>query len=243
MTDESARVSDRELLARMRAGKSDSSVFVWLLVPLATIPFAAAYGEKGALAALFGSLGLCVFLLQLRDAMPRFQAARLAEREYKRRFRLYDLQDYEAEALAALDEPGAPEIMLLFEGQGLPHGVHHFVRIDLGEEPRLQVRRALLPFDVLQQEDAATKLFRYDRPLSAAQAQRARQLVAGLTAEQLAPPPHAVLDGFPCKAGLLRRGQEPIWTELDMAAAPPELSEHPSACFLRLFIELEAEVS
>jgi hypothetical protein len=42
---------------------------------------------------------------------------------------------------------------------------------------------------------------------------------------------------------MLRRGHEPIWTELNMAALPPEISQHPAACFLRWFIELEAEVS
>lgn len=244
MTDESARVSDRELLARMRAGKNDSGVLAWLLVPLATIPVAALYGEKAALVALFGSLALCVLLLQLRDYfMPRFQAGRLAEREYKRRYRLYDLQDYETEALAALDKPDAPEVILLFEGRALPHGLHHFVRIDLGAKPRLQVRRAPLPFDVLQEEDSATRLFRYDRPLSAAQEQRARQVIAALTPEQLVPPRHNVLDGFPCKAALLRRADEPIWTELNMAGLPREIDAHPTARFLRLFIELETEVS
>jgi hypothetical protein len=244
MADDSASVSDRELLERMRAGKDDSTVYLWLIVPLATLPAAAAYGERGALIALLGSLALCVLLLlQLREYVPRFRAARSAEREYMRRFRLYDLEAYEVEALASLDKPDAPEVILLFAGRGLPHGVHHFVRVDLGDRPRLQVRRAALPFEVLQTEDAAMKLFRYDQPLSAAQEHRARQLVTALTAENLAPPRHSVLDGFPCKAGVLRPAHEPIWTELNMAGLSPELSGHPVACFLRLFIELEAEVS
>jgi hypothetical protein len=243
MADESAGVSDRELLARMRAGKNDSSVTLWLLVPLLTIPVGAAYGEKAALVALFASLALCVLLLRVRDRLPRLQAARLAEREYKRRFRLYDLEDYETEAIASLDKPGAPEVVMLFAGQGLPQGTHHFVRIDLGDTPRLQVRRAPQPFEALQEETPETKLFRYDQPLSAAQENRARELVITLTPENLVPPSHAVFDGFPCTAVVLRRGHEPMWTELNMAELPPEISDVPAARFLRLFIELEEEVS
>jgi hypothetical protein len=68
MADDNASVSDRALLERMRAGKGDSTVYVWLIVPLATLPAAAAYGERGALIALLGSLALCVRLLQLRDS-------------------------------------------------------------------------------------------------------------------------------------------------------------------------------
>jgi hypothetical protein len=242
MADDSARVSDRELLARMCAAKTESSSYLWLLVPLATIPVGAIYGEKAALVAVLGSVALCVLLMQLRDYLPRFQAARLAEREYKRRYRLYDIEDYEAEALVALDKPNAPDVMLLFAGRSLPDGVNHFVRIDLGDAPRLQIRRAPLPSDVLQDETAETKLFRYDRPLSAAQDQRARQLIATLTADNLSPPNHTILDGFPCKAAILRRAHEPIWTELNMAALPAEISAHPAAHFLQLFIDLEAEV-
>jgi hypothetical protein len=243
MADDSAAVSDLELLERMRAGKNDGSLALWLLVPLATLPVGIVYGESAALVAVLGSLALCVLLLRIRDRLPRQRAARLAEREYKRRFRLYELSDYEAEAVASLAKPGAPEVVMLFSGHGLPHGIHHFVRIDLGEQPRLQVRRAPLPIDAVAGDKPEAQLFRYDQPLSAAQASQAEDLLATLTPEVLAPPNRFVFDGFPCSAVVLRRGAEPMWTELDMAGLPAELYEHPSARLLRLFIELEAEIS
>jgi hypothetical protein len=113
----------------------------------------------------------------------------------------------------------------------------------LGDTPRLQIRRAPLPLEILQTENTETRLFRYDRPLSAAQERKARDLVVTLTPEQLVPPNHAVFDGFPCTAVMLRRGHEPMWTELNMAGLPREISELPAARFMRLFIDLEEEVS
>lgn len=242
--DSASAVSDRELVDRMLAGRNDSTVALWLVVPALTIPVGVVYGEKGALVALFASLALCVLLLRVRDRLPKLQTARQAELEYKRRFRLHDLQKYEAEAVASLEKPDAPEVVMLFAGQGLPHGMHHFVRIDLGDAPRLQVRRAPLPHEVLQAEDVDNRLFRYDQPLTAAQEQKARDLLPVLTPANLASPPsHFVFDGFPCTAVLLRRGYEPIWTELNMGGLPPELREVPAARFMRLFIDLEAEAS
>jgi hypothetical protein len=243
MADDSARVSDRELIERMRAGRNDGSVALWLLVPLVTVPVGIKFGEQAALVAVLGSLALCVLLLRIRDRMPRQQASRLAEREYKRRFRLFEVSDYEAEAVASLRKPGAPEVIMLFSGDGLPHGIHHFVRIDLGDEPRLQIRRAPLPGDVLEAETPESQLFRFDQPLSAAQEERVIELLATLTPEVLVPPNRFTFDGFPCSAVILRRGRDPLFTELNMAELPSELYEHPSAKLLRLFIELEAEVS
>jgi hypothetical protein len=243
MPDDLSSASDLQLLERMRARTNDGwSLGVWLIVPVATVSVAIAFGESAALAALLGSIGVSVVLLRLRKQLPRIREAELAEREYRRRYRLYELSDYEAEAVASLEKPGAPDTVLLFSGMGLPHGVHHFVRVDLGENPRLQVRRAPMPLDWMQSEDPAAQLFRYDAPLSDENVSRVKHLLATLTAELLVPPNRFGIDGFPCEAGVFRRGATPIWTNLNMASLPPELYQHPSARLLRLFLELEAEV-
>jgi hypothetical protein len=215
---------------------------VWLLVPLVTVPVAIAFGESAALGALLGSIAVSVVLLRFTKQLPRIREADDAEREYRRRYRLYELSDYESEAVASLQKPGAPDAVLLFSGMGLPHGVHHFVRVDLGERPRLQIRRAPMPLEWMQAEDPVAQLFRYDAPLSDENVSRVKHLLATLTAELLAPPSRFGLDGFPCEAGVFRRGAAPIWTNLNMASLPPELYQHPSARLLRLFLELEAEV-
>jgi hypothetical protein len=242
MSEGLARASDRELLVAMRAATNDRSWAIWLIVPLATMPAGAIYGEAVALAVLVASVALCVLLFRLRERLPYARAAKQAEREYKRRFRLYELTDYEAEALASLEKPGAPEVILLFSGDGLPEGTHHFVRVDLGDEPRLQIRRALPPQDWLKVEDPEAQLFRYDGPLSDEHISRVRRLLATFTADLLVPPSHFVLEGFPCSAVVLRRGAQPMWTTLNMSNLPAELYQHPSAKLLRMFMELEAEV-
>jgi hypothetical protein len=242
MADDLGAVSDLQLLERMRARANDGwSLGVWLLVPGATIPAGALYGESAALAALLVSIGVCVVLLRMRQGLPTIRDAALAEREYRRRFRLYELSDFEAEALASLEKPGAPDTVLLFSGMGLPHGVHHFVRIDLGDQPKLQIRRAPMPQDWVQADDPASALFRYDAPLSDENVSRVKRVLATVTAELLAPPNRFVIDGYPCSAAVFRRGAAPLWTNLNMAGLPPELYQHPSARLLRLFIELEAD--
>ena len=51
MADDLGAVSDLQLLERMRARANDGwSLAVWLLVPAATIPAGAVYGESVALA-------------------------------------------------------------------------------------------------------------------------------------------------------------------------------------------------
>ena len=227
----------------MRAGSNERVLGWWLIVPLVTLPVGALYGETVALAALLGSVLAVVVLVRLRERTPRVRAAKLAEREYKRRYRLYELSEYQPEAAAALEKPGAPEVIMLFSGIGLPHGTRHFVRVDLGEEDRLQVRRALQPLDWMRAEDPAAELFRYDGPLSGENSARARRLLASLTAELLDPPNHFVFDGYPCTAVVLRRGAEPMWTKLNMANLPAQLNDHPSAKLLRMFMELEAELA
>jgi hypothetical protein len=242
MPDDLGAVSDLQLLERMRARANDGwALALWLIVPFATIPAGAMYGESVALAALLGSFGACVVLVRARKRQPRIRDAELAEREYRRRFRLYELSDFEAEAVAALEKPGAPDTVLLFSGMGLPHGMHHFVRMDLGDQPRLQIRRAPMPQDWIQAEDPEKKLFRYDGPLSDADVSRIKRVLAMLTSELLVPPNRFVIDGFPCSAAVFRRGATPLWTSLNMAGLPPQLYQHPSAKLLRLFIELEAE--
>lgn len=236
--------SDVQLLERMRARANDGwSLAVWLIVPVATMASAIAFGETAAAIALLGSLVSSIVLVSARKRLPRIREAALAEREYRRRYRLYELTDYEAEAVAALDKPDAPDTVLLFRGVGLPHGVHHFVRIDVGDQPRLQVRRALMPADWMRADDPSSQLFRYDAALSAENVSRVKHVLATLTAELAAPPNRFVIDGFPCEAGVFRRGAAPLWTSLNMAGLPPELYQHPSARLMRLFLELEAEVS
>lgn len=242
MLDDSARASDLELIERMRAVAGDSSAAVWLLVPLASIGAGILYGEAVALGALVGSFALCALVLRLRERVPRIRRARLAEREYRRRFRLHELRDYEDEAIASLAKPGAPEVVLLFSGTGLPHGMHHFVRVDLGERPRLQIRRTPLPVDLLHADNPAARLFRYDQPLSAEQTARVQRVVSALTPELGAPTESAVRDGFPCAALVLRRGAEPLWTKQNLASLSPH-DPHPIAQLLRMFLELEREVS
>lgn len=242
MSDDLAGVSDLELLARMRAGSNERVLGLWLIVPLVTLPVAILYGESAALAALLGSIAACAVLLRLGERAPRGRAAKLAEREYRRRYRLYELSEYEPEASAALQKPDAPEVVMLFSGIGLPEGTRHFVRVDLGERSRLQIRRALMPLDWMRADDPAAHLFRYDGPLSEEDIARVRRMLATLTAELVVPPNRMVFDGYPCAAVVLRRGAEPIWTNLDMANLPAELYQHPSAKLLRMFIELEAQV-
>jgi hypothetical protein len=244
MPDDFGAATDQQLLERMRARANDGwSLAVWLIVPIATVSASIAFGESGALGALLGSIAVTVVLLRLRKRVPRMRGAEFAEREYRRRYRLFELSDYEAEALAALEKPGAPNTVLLFSGMGQPHGVHHFIRIDLGERPRLQIRRAPMPLDLIQAENPAASLFRYDAALSDENVARVKQVVSTLTAELSVPPTRFVMDGFPCEAGVFRRGATPIWTTLNMANLPPELYQHPSARLLRLFLELEAEAS
>lgn len=244
MPGDLSSVSDLQLLERMRNRANDGwSLAVWLIVPIATISCAIAFGETAAAIALLGSLVLSVVLLRVRKRRPAIRDAELAEREYRRRYRLFELGDYEAEAVAALAKPGAPDTVLLFRGVGLPHGVHHFVRIDVGDQPRLQVRRALMPADWLQAEDPVASLFRYDGALSDENVSRVKHVLATLTAELAAPPNRFVVDGFPCEAGVFRRGAAPLWTSLNMAGLPPELYQHPTARLLRVFLEFEAEVS
>lgn len=243
MAEDTAPAGDLELIARIRAARNDGWVSVWLLVPLVTIPLGAMYGESAALAGVAASILVCAVLLRLRDRLPRHRAAKQAEREYERRFRLHELSAYETEARALLAKPDAPDVVMLFSGHGVPAGIHHFVRLDLGRESRLQVCRAPLLSDVLEVEDPATQLFRYDEPLTAEHETRVRELLFTLTPELLRPPHRFVFDGFPCTAVVLRARREPMWTDLDMAGLPAELYEHPSARLLRLFLELEAEVS
>jgi hypothetical protein len=119
--------------------------------------------------------------------------------------------------------------------------MRHFVRIDLGDQPRLQIRRAPMPQDFLQAADPASQLFRYDAPLADENVSRVKRVLATVTAEVLVPPNRFVIDGFPCSAAVFRRGAAPLWTNLNMAGLPPELYQHPSAKLLRLFMELEAE--
>jgi hypothetical protein len=80
-------------------------------------------------------------------------------------------------------------------------------------------------------------------PRAARNVSRVKHVLATLTAELSAPPNRFANDGFPCEAGVFRRGAMPLWTSLNMAGLPPELYQHPSARLMRLFLELEAEVS
>lgn len=236
--------SDLQLHERMCARTNDGwSLAIWLIIPIATVSVAIAFGESAALAALAGSIGVSILLVRSSKRLRRIREAELAEREYRRRYRLYELTDYEAEVLAALEKPGAPDAVLLFSGKGMPQGMHHFLRIDLGEHPRLQIRRAPMPLDWMHAEAPGAQLFRYDAPLSDEDVSRVKHLLTTLTAELLVPPNRFVTDGFPCEAGVFRRGATPIWTNLNMANLPQELRQHPSARLLRLFLELEAEVS
>jgi hypothetical protein len=81
-----------------------------------------------------------------------------------------------------------------------------------------------------------------EAPLSAAQVERVRALVAALAGETLAPLASFVVDGFPCQASLLQQGGVELHGSANLAGLPDQLKQHPSVRLIELFLELEAEL-
>jgi len=235
--------SDVELVRAARAGDDSFGCFLWLLAPLASMSLGFVYGVAVACLGFVVVLALCALVARLRQLLPRVRKGRLAQREFELRFGLTALEHYEAEARSALERPASLEAVLLFQGTSLPHGGHRFIRIELAAESSIQIRSTPFLRDLWNVAEPGARMLKLDTPLSAAAADRVRELLRELTAEQLIAPSHFVYDGFPCAAVVLLRAAEPLRTQMNLAGIPSELRGHPSVRLLTLVLELEAEVS
>jgi hypothetical protein len=235
--------SDAELVRAALDGDDSFGCYLWLIAPPLGASLGFFWGRGGAVLGMLGALALCALILRLRQLLPAVRERKRAARELELRFDLAPLEQHEANACAALEQPGAPEAVLLFEGRALPHGGHRFIRIDLAAESTIRVRSTPFLHDLARVEEPQRRMLKIDGPLSAVGAERVRALLRELTPEALIGPRHFVRDGFPCAAVVLRRGAEPLRASLNLAGLPAELKANPCVRLLELMLELEAEVA
>jgi hypothetical protein len=178
---------------------------------------------------------------RVRSHTPALLKARAAEREFQRRFGSELEQDL-AEARAQLRAHAEIELLGLFRGSVLPHGGLRSMRLEISAQPVLLVCASPALSELQRVGDGSLEMVRRQAPLSAAQVERVRALIALLKAETLAPLASFVVDGFPCQASFLQQGGVELHASANLAGLPDQLKQHPSVRLIELFLELEAEL-
>ncbi|HET8933936.1 MAG TPA: hypothetical protein VFN67_10875 [Polyangiales bacterium] len=210
-------------------------------VGLTTLLCGALWGVRSGLVVLLVTAGLVVLFQRVRSHTPRLLKARAAEREFQRRFG-GELEQDLAEARAQLAANAEIEVLGLFRGRVLPHGGLRSMRLEISAQPMLVVCASPALSEMQRGGVGSLEMVRRQAPLSAAQVERVRALIALLEAETLAALASFVTDGFPCQASLLQRGGVELHGSANLAGLPDQLKHHPSVRLLELFLELEAEL-
>ena len=200
------------------------------------------WGVRAGLSVLVVTAGLVVVFQRLRSYTPALRKARAAEHEFQRRFGGEPIEQDLAHARAQLTASAEIELIGLFRGRVLPHGSLRSMRLEISPRPVLLVRACPALSELQRGGVSSLEMTRREAPLSAAQVERVRALVAALKAETLAPLASFVVDGFPCQASLLQQGGVELHGSANLAGLPDQLKQHPSVRLIELFLELEAEL-
>ena len=232
--------SDAELVSASLPGASMIGCVPWLLAFALPWPVGLIWGLPAALLALALGIAASKLLGRLRAAWPAQQRARAAEREFERRYARAAFE--EAAAEAALVFAAAPELhaVALLHAFGLPHGGLHFASMQLGAEVRYTARYAPLLADLQQHPKQLERIRNETSTLAAAEAERARALIAALPRRLETELAEVVIDGMPCDALFLRREHEPLRVQLNLFGVHDQHRDHPAAQLLELMLELGA---
>ena len=238
------KLDDAALVHAMLPLSSSFGCNVWVSGGLISVLSGLLFGWRGGLIVL----GLCVcvgvLLVRSRARSPRVQRAQAAARELVRRFGAAPLEQQLPEARAELAQDPELEALLLFRAVALPHGGQQLIRVELRPEPRIGLRACPLPSELLRGEASTLELRRRDLPLTAAQVEPLRALLAELTPESIALPAlPAVLDGLRCEAAVLRRDGPELRVAANLAGLDASYRSHPGLRLLQLFLDLEHQLT
>lgn len=203
------------------------------------------FGWAGGLIVLGLSACIGFLLLRFRARSPRLLRAKRAEKELGRRFGGEPLAARLGELQAELARDPELEALALFRGEARPHGGLQLIRVELRPQAQIALRASPFLAELQRGEASTLELHRRDLPLSAAQAERLRALLAQLTPESLAHPPPgpAGVDGLFCEAVVLRREAPALHASAWLAGRDASQDAHPSLRLFQLFLDLERELA
>jgi hypothetical protein len=209
---------------------------------LVSLSLAVWLGPWSGLAALVCSMGLVALGLRVRANTPARRRAHAAERELGRRYSWEPLSEHLPEARAQLAADPGLAVLALFRGRMLPHGGVRSMRLEIGAQPKLQLRSCPMLDELQRGTLGSAAIVNTELPLTAAQVEHLGVVLRELSSAPLEPLASFVIDGFPCEASVLQRGAAELHTSVNLAGLPEQLKQHPSVRLIELFLDLEAEV-